>query len=41
LEISLRVKKRGLASVTVIVGPYARMLVSGWRDRLDELDPDH
>ena len=41
MEIGLRVEKRGLTPVTVIVGAYARMLVSDWRDRLDELDPDH
>ncbi len=41
VEIGLRVEKRGLTPVTVIVGAYARMLVSDWRDRLDELDPDH
>ena len=41
MEIGLRVEKRRFDAATVIVGPYARMLVSGWRDRLDELDPAH
>ena len=41
MEITLRVEKRRFVPATVIVGAYARMLVSDWRDRLDELDPDH